>query len=61
MRTVKEALNQIAGRGGRPAIVDMTVAQVREIDPGFCDQRRRLNHRIPNHIGSGRARVWRQR
>ena len=31
MRIVKEGLNQIVGRGGRRVIVDMTVAQVREI------------------------------
>ncbi len=31
-------LNQVVGRGGRPAIVDMTVAQVSEIDPGFCQR-----------------------
>jgi quercetin dioxygenase-like cupin family protein len=31
-------LSQIVGRGGRPAIVDMTVAQVRDIDPGFCQR-----------------------
>ncbi len=31
-------LNRLVGRGGRPAIVDMTVAQVSEIDPGFCQR-----------------------
>ncbi|MHB8620511.1 MAG: cupin domain-containing protein [Chloroflexota bacterium] len=31
-------MSQIVGRGGRPAIVDMTVAQVRDLDPGFCQR-----------------------
>jgi quercetin dioxygenase-like cupin family protein len=30
------ALKQTVGRSGRPAVVDMTGAQVRDIDPGFC-------------------------
>src|SRR5579872_6773030 len=31
-------LDRTVGRCGRPAIVDMTVAQVRDIDPGFCQR-----------------------
>jgi quercetin dioxygenase-like cupin family protein len=31
-------ITEHVGRGGRPAIVDMTIAEVREIDPGFCDR-----------------------
>src|SRR5690348_4500657 len=38
MKSAKEALRQFTGRGGRPAIVDMTVDQVRELDPGFCSR-----------------------
>ncbi|HLG72240.1 MAG TPA: cupin domain-containing protein [Chloroflexota bacterium] len=36
MKSPKEVLGQIVGRGGRPAIVDMTVEHVRELDPGLC-------------------------
>ncbi len=36
MKSVKDMLSQVVGRGGRPAIVDMTIDQVRELDPGFC-------------------------
>ena len=38
MKSPTELLGQIVGRGGRPAIVDMTVEQVRSIDPGFCER-----------------------
>jgi len=38
MKSPSELLGQIVGRGGRPAIVDMTIEQVRNIDPAFCER-----------------------
>ncbi|MGH2363685.1 MAG: cupin domain-containing protein [Chloroflexota bacterium] len=31
-------MDQVVGRGGRPAIADMTVSQVCDIDPSFCQR-----------------------
>jgi quercetin dioxygenase-like cupin family protein len=42
MKAPREMLGQLLGRGGRPAIVDMTAEQVRDLDPGFCERLERM-------------------
>jgi quercetin dioxygenase-like cupin family protein len=51
MKSVKDMLGQVVGRGGRPAIVDMTVDQVRELDPDFCTRLQAAGPHEPIHCG----------